>query len=87
MARVLEYIHELKERGFVIRVWGNAGAEFDVVTRREQWSEIQLRAREAQPTAESLAEDIATLPYCNAVEVKAANVHGGQGVLIYPDWP
>lgn len=79
---VLEYIHEVHERGFVIRVWASTTA-FSVTERAEQLYQIKRICFEAQPAVEAFAEDLAVLPFCNAVEVK----HGNQGVLIYPEWP
>lgn len=80
--RVLEYIHEVHERGFVIRVWGSTD-EFSPVEQKAQLEQIKKICLEAQPTTAAFASDLAELEFCNAVEVK----HAGQGVLIYPEWP
>ena len=84
--RVYERIHKFAIGGFIIRVWCSsqtlpgAAAPYEQQEQRDAVQSI-LSATERVPL--SLAEAVAKLPFCSAVEV----LDGPSGVIVYPEWP
>lgn len=68
-----------------IRVWAKAD---DLRDNREFWRKSDLVVKTAKSFCNldivDVAEQIAKLDFCNAVEIIGQE---GNGVLIYPEWP
>lgn len=94
MARVNEFIlHvELFENNGLpvhVRVWAKADDLRSIDERAEKWatvtqvaSDVVMKSHMLETT--EVAEAIAKLPFCNAVEVIFGT---GSGIIIYPEWP
>lgn len=85
--RIYERIHHIKLGDIMVRVWASSENLRDPKEHAEQ--ERQIRSMivgipSEPPVLVGTAEKIATLSFCNAVEVTRGELGG---VLIYPDWP
>jgi hypothetical protein len=93
MARVVERIFSLRvNSSILVRVWMACHDLHDTFEARTLRADIRLAVYTTPVTPltdVAIAERIALLPSCNAVEVidqyKSATEEGG--VLIYPEWP
>lgn len=92
--KVYERIHEVKSGKVCIRMWCAATEGFLDATEASSQKEAIWRVLSTLGAVsgleslgsmipEQVAAALATLKFCNAVEVRM----GDSGVLIYPDWP
>lgn len=90
--RIIEHIYEfnLDSYDVDIRIWAKATTLLDRAERNRQRRTIlevtRIPLRKGGHKLDfiiSIAEEIAKLDFCNAVEVR----RGKSGVLIYPEWP
>ena len=88
MARVCERIYHFDYGSIVVRVWAHSNNLMEAGERTHQRHAVYHVLRNAmtgEDFAVGMAEAIAKLDFVNAVEVRWKD--GGDGVLIYPDWP
>jgi hypothetical protein len=89
--RVLERVLSVKYEGYDVRMWCRA-TDLRNQTELDQQAvtlegELAARAGSSGASAASVAEGLASLPFCNAVEVIDRWDEPNVGYLIYPEWP
>lgn len=89
--KIYERIHRLEHGDYEIRVWAACEPQCADLEATQQGNEIRaaLYSRPSHGPKE-IAEAVAALDFCNAVEVTRVNAPNDgmrSGVLIYPDWP
>lgn len=87
--RVMERVIKVARAGLLLRVWCTA----QDLRSREEYEEHRAAIANAvaavpatgEHPAVDVAEAVAALPFCSAVEVSDGPVR--PGLLIYPEWP
>ncbi len=85
---VKEFIHTVDGPFGRVRVWARRDGATLAMDQRVEIGGAIKRATASVGTfayADGIADEIAKLPFCAAVEVVPPGI--GIGVLIYPDWP
>lgn len=80
--KVYERIYQERTAFYNVRVWCAVDGPNDTSPEKVVFETVKKLAYASQ---EEVAEVVAKLPFCNAVEV--LNYNTGNGLLIYPDWP